>query len=166
MNFLPRLIIINSLFLSVQYSFPSGSGTAPTTGTQGQTNDVTNLTLIQEKLNLSLFPHPSPGRPAPKVTWWHDNLEIASQSHPSADKAAPAIVNQLFIGTVTREFLGTRLQCRAQGSKLVPAVVKEVTVQVHCTFISFSRCSFSLTLLNRRLVLQFAVFSRDFPEPG
>lgn len=64
--------------------------------------------------------------------WWHDNKEISSLSHPSADEGVQAIVNQLFIGTVTREFLGTKLQCRAQGSKMVAAVVKEVTVQVHC----------------------------------
>ncbi|KAL7023357.1 hypothetical protein ACKWTF_012568 [Chironomus riparius] len=72
------------------------------------------------------------GRPAPKVTWWRDNVElISSTSHPSADEGASAVVNQLFIGTVARDFYGTRLECRAQGSKLLPPVVKEITVQVH-----------------------------------
>lgn len=76
------------------------------------------------------------GRPAPKVTWWRDNVElISSTSHPSADEGASAVVNQLFIGTVTRDFYGTRLECRAQGSKLLPPVVKEITVQVHCEYI-------------------------------
>lgn len=73
------------------------------------------------------------GRPPPKVTWWRDNIEmIPSVSHPSADEGASAVVNQLFIGTITRDFYGTRLECRAQGSKLLPPVVKEITVQVHC----------------------------------
>lgn len=71
------------------------------------------------------------------MTWWHDNAEISTLSHPSADEGVQAIVNQLFIGTVTREYLGTRLQCRAQGSKMVAAVVKEVTVQVHCESLSY-----------------------------
>ena len=75
------------------------------------------------------------GRPAPKVTWWRDNVElISSTSHPSADEGASAVVNQLFIGTVARDFYGTRLECRAQGSKLLPPVVKEITVQVHCEY--------------------------------
>lgn len=69
------------------------------------------------------------------MTWWHDDAEISSVSHPSADVGTKAVVNQLFIGTVTRELLGARLQCRAQGSKLVPVVVKEVTVQVHRKYI-------------------------------
>lgn len=74
------------------------------------------------------------------MSWWHDNVEISTLSHPSADDGVQAIVNQLFIGTVTREFLGTKLQCRAQGSKMVAAVVKEVTVQVHCESL-FSCCT-------------------------
>lgn len=84
--------------------------------------------------NLNLIPLSLPisGRPAPRVTWWQDNVEISSQSHPSAEEGVQAIVNQLFIGRVTREYLGAKLQCRAQGSKLVGAIVKEVTVQVHC----------------------------------
>jgi hypothetical protein len=60
---------------------------------------------------------------------------VTSVSHPSAD-GATAVVNQLFIGTVTRDFYGTRLECRAQGSKLLPPIVKEITVQVHCELMS------------------------------
>lgn len=83
--------------------------------------------LVNSNLVLALL-----GRPPPKVTWWRDNVElISSVSHPSADGAS-AVVNQLFIGTITRDFYGSRLECRAQGSKLLPPVVKEITVQVHC----------------------------------
>jgi len=66
------------------------------------------------------------------VSWWRDNVEIAGMSHPSADEGLAAMVNQLFVGTVTRDYYGSKLECRAQGSKLIPAVIKEVTVQVHC----------------------------------
>lgn len=42
------------------------------------------------------------------------------------------MVNQLFISTVTRDYYGSKLECRARGSDLVEPIVKEVTVQVHC----------------------------------
>lgn len=74
------------------------------------------------------------GRPQPKITWWRDGIEIAGTSHPSADEGLSAMVNQLFISTVTRDYYGSRLECRAQGSHLIEPVVKEVTVQVHCEF--------------------------------
>lgn len=74
------------------------------------------------------------GRPQPKVTWWRDGVEIAGMSHPSADEGLAAMVNQLFISTVTRDFYGSKLECRAQGSNLIEAVIREVTVQVHCKY--------------------------------
>ncbi|KAJ6639885.1 Hemicentin-2 [Pseudolycoriella hygida] len=70
------------------------------------------------------------GRPQPKVTWWRDGVEIAGTSHPSADEGNPAMLNQLFISTVTRDYYGSKLECRAQGSNLIGAVVKEITVQI------------------------------------
>lgn len=79
---------------------------------------------------LSLFK----GRPPPKVTWWRDGSEIIGTSHPSADEGLAAMVNQLFVGTVNRDYFGSKLECRAQGSKLIPPVVKEVTIQVHCNY--------------------------------
>lgn len=92
--------------------------------------------ISKRMFSLNIFLSPSLGRPPPKVTWWRDNVElISSVSHPSADGAS-AVVNQLFIGTVTRDFYGSRLECRAQGSKLLPPVVKEITVQVHCEFLA------------------------------
>jgi hypothetical protein len=72
------------------------------------------------------------GRPPPKVTWWRNNVEIAGVSHPSADEGLAAMVNQLFVGTVTKEYFGSKLECRAQGTKLIPPVVKEVTLQIYC----------------------------------
>ena len=69
------------------------------------------------------------------MTWWRDNIELlAGSSHPSADEGASAIVNQLFIGTVPRDYYSTRLECRAQGSKLLQPISKEITVQVHCKY--------------------------------
>ncbi|KAH8306438.1 hypothetical protein KR018_011521 [Drosophila ironensis] len=71
------------------------------------------------------------GRPPPKVTWWRDDTELIGTSHTSVEEGATVMVNQLLIGTTTRDFYGTRIECRAQGSRLVDAVRKDVTVQVH-----------------------------------
>ncbi|XP_055679203.1 hemicentin-1 isoform X3 [Lutzomyia longipalpis] len=86
---------------------------------------------FREGHELFLSCQVSGGRPPPKVTWWRNSEEISGISHPSADIQTTTVVNQLFIGNITREFLGTRLQCRAQGSKLIPPVVKEFAIQVH-----------------------------------
>ncbi|XP_030369687.1 nephrin [Scaptodrosophila lebanonensis] len=71
------------------------------------------------------------GRPPPKVTWWRDETELIGTSHTSVEEGATVMVNQLLIGTTTRDYYGARIECRAQGTKLVEAVSKEVTVQVH-----------------------------------
>ncbi|XP_058056179.1 hemicentin-1 [Anopheles bellator] len=86
---------------------------------------------FREGHELFLSCQVSGGRPPPRVTWWRDGVEISSTSHPSAVEGAAAMVNQLFISTVTRDFFGSKLQCRAAGSKLVAAVSKEVSIQVH-----------------------------------
>lgn len=82
------------------------------------------------------------GRPQPKVTWWREGVEIAGTTHPSADEGNPAMLNQLFISTVTRDYYGSKLECRAQGSNLIEPVVKEITVQVHCKWIDHFRFFF------------------------
>lgn len=86
---------------------------------------------FREGHELFLSCQVSGGRPPPRVTWWHDGVEISGTSHPSAVEGAAAMVNQLFIGTVTRELYGAKFVCRAAGSKLVPPVSREVAIQVH-----------------------------------
>ncbi|KAL5283451.1 hypothetical protein ACFFRR_005995 [Megaselia abdita] len=71
------------------------------------------------------------GRPQPKILWYRDGVEIAGVSHSSTENGITTVVNQLLLGTVSRELYGSKLQCRAQGSKLIPSVVKEVVIQVH-----------------------------------
>ncbi|KAH8288367.1 hypothetical protein KR054_001703 [Drosophila jambulina] len=71
------------------------------------------------------------GRPPPKVTWWRDNTELIGTSHTSVEEGATVMVNQLLIGTTTRDFYGARIECRAGGTRLVEPVRKDVTVQVH-----------------------------------
>lgn len=89
---------------------------------------------------------------------------MAGTSHPSADEGNPAMLNQLFISTVTRDYYGSKLECRAQGSNLIEPVVKEITVQVHCTYnyhmrVSkekqnsyFYRCLYSKTYKNKNCI--------------
>ncbi|XP_060647593.1 sialoadhesin isoform X2 [Drosophila nasuta] len=71
------------------------------------------------------------GRPPPKVTWWRDGNELIGTSHTSVEEGATVMVNQLLIGTTTRDYYGARIECRAQGTRLLEPVVKDVTVQVH-----------------------------------
>lgn len=85
---------------------------------------------VQKKCHKSFFFFL--GRPQPKVTWWSNGAEITGMSHPSADEGLSAMINQLFIGTITREYFGTKLECRAQSSKLLPVVTKEISIQVYC----------------------------------
>lgn len=73
---------------------------------------------------------------------------MAGTSHPSADEGNPAMLNQLFISTVTRDYYGSKLECRAQGSNLIEPVVKEITVQVHCkcnTYTHYDACAGNIT---------------------
>lgn len=74
------------------------------------------------------------GRPPPKVTWWRDGNELIGTSHTSVEEGATVMVNQLLIGTTTRDYYGARIECRAQGTRLLEPVTKDVTVQVHCKF--------------------------------
>ncbi|XP_017847434.1 sialoadhesin isoform X1 [Drosophila busckii] len=71
------------------------------------------------------------GRPPPKVTWWRDGNELIGTSHTSIEEGATVMVNQLLIGTTTRDYYGARIECRAQGTRLLEPVSKDVTVQVH-----------------------------------
>ncbi|XP_023292231.2 neural cell adhesion molecule 1 isoform X2 [Lucilia cuprina] len=70
------------------------------------------------------------GRPPPKVTWWMGDTELIGTSHTSVEEGTTVIVNQLLIGTTTRDYNGAKIQCRAQGTKLIEPVIKEVPVQV------------------------------------
>ncbi|XP_062557837.1 hemicentin-1 isoform X2 [Armigeres subalbatus] len=86
---------------------------------------------FREGHELFLSCQVSGGRPPPRVSWWHGDREISGTSHPSAIDGAAAMVNQLFLGTVTRELYGAKFRCKAAVSKLIPPLSKEVSIQVH-----------------------------------
>uniref|UniRef100_A0A1B0GE06 Ig-like domain-containing protein n=1 Tax=Glossina morsitans morsitans TaxID=37546 RepID=A0A1B0GE06_GLOMM len=71
------------------------------------------------------------GRPPPKVTWWKEENELLGTSHTSIEEGVTVIVNQLLISAISREYFGSKIQCRAQGIKLIDPVIKEVMVQIH-----------------------------------
>uniref|UniRef100_A0A1B0BBE0 Ig-like domain-containing protein n=1 Tax=Glossina palpalis gambiensis TaxID=67801 RepID=A0A1B0BBE0_9MUSC len=66
------------------------------------------------------------GRPPPKVTWWKEENELLGTSHTSIEEGVTVIVNQLLISAISREYFGSKIQCRAQGIKLIDPVIKEV----------------------------------------
>lgn len=78
------------------------------------------------------------------------------------------MLNQLFISTVTRDYYGSKLECRAQGSNLIEPIVKEITVQVHCKYIfTLHQCEGEKTLpklssctkkMNSKLKIHLHVF--------
>lgn len=112
---------------SQTHCLPSHSGVSIATGCKDTPHNLQQLTG-RSVLSLSLLA----GRPPPKVTWWRDDTELIGTSHTSVEEGATVMVNQLLIGTTTRDFYGIRIECRAQGTRLVDPVRKDVTVQVYC----------------------------------
>lgn len=74
----------------------------------------------------------SGGNPPPKVSWWRADVEIPGTSHQSI--VTGAVINNILMRSVPRDYYATKLTCRAQGSPLIDPVKKEVTVQLHRMF--------------------------------
>lgn len=72
----------------------------------------------------------SGGNPPPKVSWWRSNIEIPGTSYQSIETGA--VINNLLMRAIPRDYYGTKLRCKAQGSPLIASIEKEVTVQLHC----------------------------------
>ncbi|XP_075166464.1 motor axon guidance molcule sidestep isoform X2 [Haematobia irritans] len=96
-----------------------------------QGSEITQAGPFREGYEMFLCCQVKGGRPPPKVTWWQGDTELIGTSHTSVEEGATVIVNQLLIGTTPREYYGTKIQCRAQGTKLIEPVVKEVALQVY-----------------------------------
>lgn len=69
------------------------------------------------------------GNPPPKVSWWRSDVEIPGTTHQSI--VTGAIINNILMRAVPRDYYATKLTCRAQGTPLIDPVIKEVTVQLH-----------------------------------
>ncbi|XP_055324550.1 B-cell receptor CD22 [Sitodiplosis mosellana] len=69
------------------------------------------------------------GNPPPKVSWWRSDVEIPGTSHQSI--VTGAVVNNILMRAVPRDYYATKLTCKAQGTTLIDPVEKEVTVQLH-----------------------------------
>ncbi|XP_059219571.1 uncharacterized protein LOC106083864 isoform X3 [Stomoxys calcitrans] len=96
-----------------------------------QGSEIAQAGPFREGYEMFLCCQVKGGRPPPKVTWWKGDTELIGTSHTSVEEGATVIVNQLLIGTTPREYYGTKIQCRAQGTKLIEPVVKEVSLQVY-----------------------------------
>lgn len=71
----------------------------------------------------------SGGNPPPKVSWWRSDVEIPGTTHQSI--VTGAIINNILMRAVPRDYYATKLTCRAQGTTLIDPVEKEVTIQLH-----------------------------------
>lgn len=71
----------------------------------------------------------SGGNPPPKVTWWRADVEIPGTTHQSI--VTGAVINNILMRAVPRDYFATKLTCRAQGTPLIKPVEKEVTIQLH-----------------------------------
>lgn len=69
---------------------------------------------------------------------WHNGSEIKSSANHFSSETSE-VVSQLFIENVTREYYGSKFECRAQNSKVLSPVVKEILVQIHCKLLVFLR---------------------------
>lgn len=80
----------------------------------------------------------SNGNPPPKVTWWRSDVEIPGTTQQSI--VTGAIINNILIRAIPRDYYATKFTCRAQGSSLIDPVEKEVTVQLHCKCLTLYSC--------------------------
>ncbi|XP_073817369.1 motor axon guidance molcule sidestep isoform X4 [Musca autumnalis] len=96
-----------------------------------QGNEIAQAGPFREGYEMFLCCQVKGGRPPPKVTWWMGDTELIGTSHTSTEEGATVIVNQLLIGTTPRDYYGEKIQCRAQGTKLIEPVTKEVALQVY-----------------------------------
>lgn len=92
------------------------------------------LRLYLAALNIFTFP-PKTSSLTEKIRWHNGNEIKSSASHFSSETSE--VVSQLFIENVTRDYYGSKFECRAQNSKVLSPVVKEILVQIHCKSVSF-----------------------------
>lgn len=81
------------------------------------------------------------GNPPPKVSWWRSDVEIPGTSHQSI--VTGAIINNILMRAVPRDYYATKLKCKAQGTTLIDPVEKEVTVQLHRKY-RYSKIRYSI----------------------
>lgn len=92
--------------------------------------EITNIAgPFREGQEFFLSCQVSGGSPSPKVCWYRADVEIPGTSHQSI--VTGAIINNILIRAVPRDYYATKLTCRAQGTTLIAPVEKEVTVQLH-----------------------------------
>lgn len=92
--------------------------------------EITNIAgPFREGQEFFLSCQVSGGSPSPKVNWYRNDVEIPGTSHQSI--VTGAIINNILIRAVPRDYYATKLTCRAQGTNLIAPVEKEVTVQLH-----------------------------------
>lgn len=72
-----------------------------------------------------------PGRPRPKVTWFHENTVIDDSYEIRSDGLT---VNHLTFPNVGRQHLKARLTCQATNNNMVAPATKVVILDINCKY--------------------------------
>lgn len=75
------------------------------------------------------------GKPRPKVTWWHGNKLLDGVVDTSSNSFTT--VNQLIISHLSRDFKGSRLECRATSSEVDGYIIRSIPLVVYCEYLIY-----------------------------
>ncbi|XP_026468220.1 hemicentin-2-like, partial [Ctenocephalides felis] len=84
---------------------------------------------FKEGSDLFLSCQVTGGLPRPEITWWRDGILL--DGVVDTDKNADTAVNQLLLRSIGRDMYGSKLECRAQGSYLIPPVVRIIHLRIY-----------------------------------
>jgi len=71
------------------------------------------------------------GRPAPRVTWWRDGIEIDNSDEALSERR---VKNLLRLENLQRRHLNTVLTCKASNNDMVSPLTANVTLDMHCKY--------------------------------
>lgn len=77
----------------------------------------------------SVLPVGLAGRPAPRVTWWRDGIEVDNSDESLSERR---VKNLLRLENLQRRHLNTVLTCKASNNDMVSPLTANVTLDMYC----------------------------------
>jgi len=71
------------------------------------------------------------GRPAPRVTWWKEGIEIDNSDEALSERR---VKNLLRLENLQRRHLNTVLTCKASNNDMVSPLTANVTLDMYCKY--------------------------------